>query len=231
MKPIVKVIQLGKLNYLDTFKVQTSLSCNILNYLKSNQSDLSLSKIVNSLILVEHQPVYTIGLRNKDYSEELQKKLIQKNAEFIQTDRGGLITFHGPGQLTAYPILYLGCFLKNKSVRAYVHLLEKCVVQTCQMILLNKSISTIEQYPGVWIDDERKIAAIGVNVKRYVTTHGLAINCNLDLSWFDDIIPCGIVGKQVTSLSAELGHNYSIQDLIPKFLDSFQNVFDCKLID
>lgn len=230
MKPVVKVIQLGKLNYLETFKIQSAISFAIINYLKSHQSCLDWSQIANTLILVEHNPVYTIGLRTKDYSDEFRKKLILKGAEFVTTNRGGLITFHGFGQLTAYPILYLGCFLKNKSVRHYVHLLEQSILETCQDIILTKSVSRIEEYPGIWIEGERKIAAIGINVKRYVTTHGFSINCNIDLSWFDDIIPCGIPGKKVTSVSSELGYNFSVQDMIPKYLNSFRKVFNCDLV-
>uniref|UniRef100_A0A8C1II11 lipoyl(octanoyl) transferase n=1 Tax=Cyprinus carpio TaxID=7962 RepID=A0A8C1II11_CYPCA len=109
--------------------------------------------------------------------------------------RGGLITFHGPGQLVCYPVLNLGCF--RKSVRWYVCELERTVIKTCGQFGIEASTSPDT---GVWAGDN-KICAIGIHCGRYITSHGLALNCNTDMSWFDNIVPCGIMGKGVTSLS------------------------------
>lgn len=167
----------------------------------------------NSLILVEHEPVYTVGIRSKqynnDYISQLKSELEERKlrADFVETNRGGLITFHGPGQLVAYPIFYLGDFtktIKNRSIKAYVNVLEATIIDTLAKVGL-KGAHTVQEYPGVWIDGgERKIAFIGVSCKRFVTMHGISINCNCDLSWFDHIVSCGIEDKLITSVRQEL---------------------------
>ncbi|XP_074595218.1 lipoyl(octanoyl) transferase 2 [Brevipalpus obovatus] len=232
MKPIVRVVNLGRISWKKAFNIQCEVKQNILNQLKNSSSEnSSANSIDNRLLLVEHDPVYTIGIRRKAYENEtLIDRLRNLGADFEETDRGGLITFHGPGQLTVYPILYLGNFFNNKSLRCYVHNLERVIIDACSNLLpKNLKISTIEELPGVWIDDQRKIAAIGVHGNRFVTTHGVAINCDVDLTWFDHIIPCGIEDKLVTSLTKELGKNFTIDQFTPIFLESFQKVFDCQL--
>lgn len=176
-------------------------------------TDYCLQRAGNSLILVEHDPVYTIGIRSKQYNDnyvsKLKKKLIENelDADFVQTNRGGLITFHGPGQLVAYPIIYLGDFRKtihNRSVKAYVKLLESTIIDTLSNVGL-EGAHTVREHPGVWLDGgDRKIAFVGISCSRYVTMHGISINCNCDLSWFDHIVSCGIEGKEVTSILEEL---------------------------
>lgn len=185
----------------------------------------------NSLILVEHEPVYTIGIRSKNYNDnyvsQLKSKLaeLELNADFVKTSRGGLITFHGPGQLVAYPIIYLGDFSKtiqNRSVKAYVKLLETTIIDTLASVGLDGA-HTVEEYPGVWLDGgERKIAFIGISCKRYVTMHGISINCDCDLSWFDHINSCGIENKAITSVHKELVYkrlNYAQSDGAMNSLD------------
>lgn len=167
--------------------------------------------IANSLLLVEHEPVYTVGIRaqmyDHDYVSRLQAKLAQRNleAEFFPTNRGGLITFHGPGQLVAYPIIQLGDFSSlNKSVKTYVERLELTIIDTLARVGVHGA-HTVREYPGVWLaGGERKIAFIGVTCKRHVTMHGIAINCDCDLSWFDHIVSCGIEDKLITSVQREL---------------------------
>lgn len=231
--PTLRVLNLGLKGYKDALKIQSRYHelCK-----SSKQSTGGLSKKpVNYLLLVEHKPVYTIGIRTGDYPESEEKRLRSLGADFVRTNRGGLITFHGPGQLTVYPIIDLQSFpfLKD-SVRCYVHALENTIINMCSGILntkqSEKNIAILEGYPGVWIDGQRKIAAIGIQVSERVTMHGVAINCNIDLSWFDKIVPCGIPGKGVTSLSTELSSDFTVGQAIPYFLESFRETFKCDLL-
>jgi len=158
-------------------------------------------RIGDRLLLVEHFPVYTIG-RGGDPSNMLAgpERLRELGAELIRIDRGGDVTYHGPGQIVAYPIVELKDAL---DLRRYVRSLEGAIIDTAAA--LGVRADRLEGHPGIWVDGERKLAAIGVRVKRGVTTHGLALNVNTDLRWFDEMIPCGIRGKGVTSLARELG--------------------------
>ena len=158
-------------------------------------------RIGDRLLLVEHFGVYTIG-RGGDASNMLAspERLRELGTELIRIDRGGDVTYHGPGQIVAYPIVELKDPL---DLRRYVQTLEAAVIDTAAT--LGVVAARLEGHPGIWVDGERKLAAIGVRVKRGVTTHGLALNVNTDLRWFDEMIPCGIRGKSVTSLARELG--------------------------
>ena len=158
-------------------------------------------RIGDRLLLVEHFPVYTLG-RGGNESNLLAspERLREIGAELIRVDRGGDITFHGPGQIVAYPIVELKDAL---DLRRYVRSLEAAVIDTAKAF--GVASAALSGLPGIWVDGERKLAAIGVRVKRGVTTHGLALNVNTDLRWFDEMIPCGIHGKGVTSLAREIG--------------------------
>ncbi|MEJ7803671.1 MAG: lipoyl(octanoyl) transferase LipB [Candidatus Limnocylindria bacterium] len=164
-------------------------------------------RIGDRLLLVEHFPVYTIG-RGGDASNMLAstERLREIGAELIRVDRGGDVTFHGPGQLVAYPIVEL---LDPLDLRRYVRILEAAVLDTAAVF--GVEATRFDGRPGIWIDDQRKLAAIGVRVKRGVTTHGLALNVNTDLKWFDEMIPCGIPGIEVTSLARELGSSVPME--------------------
>ncbi len=159
-------------------------------------------RIGDRLLLVEHFPVYTLG-RGGDESNLLATPahLREIGAELIRIDRGGDITFHGPGQLVAYPIVELRDPL---DLRRYVRTLEAAIIATAAAF--GVAGARLEGHPGIWVGGARKLAAIGGRVKRGVTTHGLALNVNTDLRWFDEMIPCGIPDKEVTSLQRELGH-------------------------
>ncbi len=159
-------------------------------------------RIGDRLILVEHFPVYTLG-RGGDDSNLLATpaRLREIGAELVRVDRGGDITFHGPGQIVAYPIVELKDAL---DLRRYVRTLEVAVIDTAKAF--GVASAPLTGLPGIWVEGERKLAAIGVRVKRGVTTHGLALNVNTDLRWFDEMIPCGIQSKGVTSLAREIGH-------------------------
>lgn len=150
--PVVFVQNLGKLSFSKALCEQKIARKSILNKIATKDFE----SIQNYLLFVEHDPVFTLGLRNKEYVKD-EDKLKNLGADFVVTDRGGLITFHGPGQLVAYPIVYLGSFSSEKSMRWYVRQLENTLIDTCsQFGLKAKTTSDV----GVWIDD-RKIAAIG----------------------------------------------------------------------
>lgn len=239
--PIVNLYKLGRLSYAKGLNFQQVL----FEKLKSQafqQSEADIFRQGNSLVLLEHEPVYTIGLRARQYDTDFEKKLLREldkhhlQADFCRTNRGGLITFHGPGQMVAYPILYLGDFqkIKNRSVKAYVGCLESTIIDTLDRVGLNGAHTTRE-YPGVWLDGgRRKIAFVGIACKRYVTMHGISINCDCDLRWFDHIVSCGIEEKAITSIhretqtrsqqaSADVGH------VSQAFCECFSRNFHCRL--
>lgn len=214
---LVKLLKLGQMRYDACFKLQ--------NYLSESLKTTTINDC-GYLIIVEHEPVYTVGIRQHDYDLLLVKKLINLGAEFKRTNRGGLITFLGPGQLIAYPILNLKYF--QPSVRWYVGNLESTILNLCKETYgLNAKTSPDT---GVWIGNY-KICAMGVRCSRYVTTHGLALNCNTDLSWFNHIVPCGLHGKGVTSLSSILEKEISVEDVLPHFFQHFSKSFACNLVD
>ncbi|XP_065137918.1 octanoyl-[acyl-carrier-protein]:protein N-octanoyltransferase LIPT2, mitochondrial [Paramisgurnus dabryanus] len=215
-KAAVRVVYLGRISYHNALKIQQH---HIQQHLDSSNNN------PNTLLLCEHEPVYTIGIRQKPYPPEEEQRLKNLGADFFRTNRGGLITFHGPGQLVCYPILNLGCF--KKSVRWYVCELERTVINTCSKFGIKASTSPDT---GVWVGNN-KICAIGIHCGRYITSHGLALNCNTDMSWFDNIVPCGLVGKGVTSLSRELGRDVPTEEAIPKLLEAFNEQFNCRLMD
>jgi lipoyl(octanoyl) transferase len=166
-------------------------------------------RIGDRLLLVEHFPVYTIG-RGGDEANMLAgpERLRELGAELIRIDRGGDITFHGPGQLVAYPIVELADPL---DLRRYVRTLEAAIIATVGRF--GVTAARLEGHPGIWVAGERKLAAIGVRVRRGVTTHGLALNVNTDLRWFAEMIPCGIRDKDVTTLAQEIGAPVAMEDV------------------
>jgi len=202
---------------MEALEIQNALARKHLDSLRQGL----VSTAPDTVILTEHSPVYTIGIRTAPYPETEAIKLRALGAEFIRTNRGGLITFHGPGQLVAYPIIYLGNY--KKSMRWYISKLEQTVITLCQYLGLPAETSP---HTGVWISD-RKVASIGVHGSKFVTTHGTAINCNVDPCWFSHIVPCGIPDKEVTSLSKELQRDFTVQEAIPLFLRAFGQNFDC----
>lgn len=166
------------------------------------------------VLMVEHKPVYTLGLHGREENLLLSPvSLAFRGAEFVKTDRGGDITYHGPGQITVYPILDLLRY--HLGVKDYVNLLEETVIRTIARYGIKGE--RIPGRTGVWIGkstpDERKISAIGVKCSRYVSMHGVALNVGSDLSAFEFIVPCGIADKGVTSISRECGREVSLDDV------------------
>lgn len=214
-QPLVHILRTGKISYGHGLRLQNHITAQF----KVNENAR------NILILTEHEPVYTIGIRTKDYTIDDEQHLRSIGAEFYKTNRGGLITFHGPGQLVAYPIVNLKQF--QPSMRWYICHLEKTIIDMCRQFGLTARTTTDT---GVWIG-ERKVCAIGVHGSRYVTSHGLALNCDVDLNWFEHIVPCGLVGKKATSLSHEMHRTIAIDETEPVFLSSFARTFNCNLAE
>jgi lipoyl(octanoyl) transferase len=186
---VLTIDRLGTVAYTPAWELQEELA-----------EQRRARRIGDRLLLLEHFPVYTLG-RGGDESNLLASaaRLREIGAEFVRIDRGGDITFHGPGQLVAYPIVELRDPL---DLRRYVRILESAIIAT--VAALGVEADRVDGSAGVWVDGERKLAAIGVRVRRGVTTHGLALNVNTDLRWFDEMVPCGIRDKEVTSLAREL---------------------------
>ena len=201
---LTKVQDLKRKNYQDTLKIQESLREQVL----SNPSH-------EYLILVEHEHVYTLG-KNANSSN-----ILNKACDIIQTDRGGDVTYHGPGQLVAYPIINLK---KRKiGVKSYVKMIEQLISNTLMYYGLETHVPIKET--GVWVED-KKIASIGIHVSRGVTMHGLAINVNTDLSYFDNIISCGIEGVKMTTIDKELGKKIAMNDIKKQLISNFNKIFN-----
>ncbi|MDQ1689267.1 MAG: lipoyl(octanoyl) transferase [Frankiaceae bacterium] len=169
-------------------------------------------EIGDTVLLLEHAPVYTAGKR----TEAWERPVGDAGAPVVDVDRGGKITWHGPGQLTGYPIVRLPG--ESVDVVAYVRSVEAALIAVCAD--LGIAAGRVEGRSGVWLPatdrlPERKVGAIGIRVARGVAMHGFALNCNCDMSWFDRIVPCGIVDAGVTSLSRELGRDVTVDEVVP----------------
>ena len=181
-----------------------------------------------TLLLVEHEPVYTLGKNGKNENLLIPQAYLESlGASFFHIDRGGDITFHGPGQLVGYPILDLDRL--GIGLRDYIHALEEAAIRTVAHYGI--VAGRIEGASGVWLDAEsprpRKICAIGVRSSRYVTMHGFALNVSTDLAWFDRIHPCGFVDRGVTSIEKETGREVpmeEVKNLITNYLSEILNV-------
>ena len=198
---------------------------------KAIQNKKNQIPVQNKFIFCEHLPVITIG-KNGQFSNLLfsKQKLQEKGIELYQVDRGGDVTYHGPGQIVAYPILDLEVF--HLGLKEYIFLLEEGIIQT--LAFYGMKGERLENASGVWLDVNqpekiRKIAAIGVRSSRYITMHGFALNVNTDLSHFKYINPCGFVDKGVTSMEKELGSAIEIKKIKDQLMKIYQELFDKKL--
>ena len=193
---------------------------------KQTLQELPDTTLPDQLLLVEHPHVYTLG-KSGDKAHLLKglAELAAIDAEFVEIDRGGDITYHGPGQLVAYPILDLDRHFTD--IHKYLRELEEVVILVCAEYGI--TAGRIEGLTGVWIGDQ-KICAFGIRSSRWVTMHGLALNVNSDLSYFGHIIPCGIEDKQVTSLQALLGREVSIAEVKEHLVRHFCERFDMRAI-
>jgi len=223
----VGIQDLGLKDYKETWDYQERLFREVIDIKIRNRREDAGLETPNHLLFVEHPHVYTLG-KSGDYGNLLvdEKELEKRGATFYKINRGGDITYHGPGQIVGYPILDLDNFFTD--IHKYLRFLEEMVILTLAEYGLQGERS--EGETGVWLDVgtpfARKICAMGVRASRWVTMHGFALNVNTNLGYFDLMIPCGIKGKAVTSLSAELGNSdIPMGEVKQKLLKHFGNLF------
>jgi len=196
----------GRVEYQDAWDRQETLFAEVIAQKSANRVNGTTTPTANYLVFTEHPHVYTLGKSGKPENLLLDETgLVEKQAAFYKINRGGDITYHGPGQIVGYPILDLDNFFTD--IHVYLRTLEEAVIRT----LADYGIAAgrYPGYTGVWLDADndraRKICALGVRASRWVTMHGFAFNVNADLAYFDHIVPCGIDDKDVTSMQRELG--------------------------
>ena len=232
MNKIVIVKDLGFKDYKETWVFQEEIFQQIVDIKSSNRKNDTQVQTPNYFFYVEHPHVYTLGksghLKNLLLNE---KQLEEKGATFYKINRGGDITYHGPGQIVGYPILDLENFFTD--IHKYLRLLEEAIILTLAEYNIKGARS--EGETGVWLDVgtpfARKICALGVRASRWVTMHGFALNVNANLGYFDNIIPCGIRGKGVASLQVELGVDKVDEDAVKaKITKHFAALFEAELI-
>ena len=223
---------LGLLDYQKAVEYQTKIFNKIIDQKLKNRKSVNKEITQNHLIFVEHPNVYTLG-KSGDINNLLLSKedLEKKEIQFFNTNRGGDITCHGPGQIVCYPILDLDNFFSD--IHKYLRYLEEVVIQTLNEFGIKSERSPDET--GVWIEPKqisaRKICAMGVKASRWVTMHGFALNVDNDLSYFENIIPCGISNKSVTSITNEIANQVEKYDVKEKIIKNFENIFSAKLIN
>ena len=202
----LQVQDLGLCSYKEVWDLQ-----------KNIHAERIAGKDQDTLLLVEHTPVYTFG-KNAEKNHLLQH--YPKNVQIYHIERGGEITFHGPGQLVGYPILDLNNY--KKSISWYMRSLEQVIIDTLNLYGLEAIRK--DGLTGVWIGDE-KIAALGVRISRWVTMHGFALNVNTDLNYYDGIIPCGILEYGVTSMEKLFNYKINMDDMKKNLISCFRNIF------
>ena len=230
--PKVVFQDLGLIDYKEAWDYQEKRFNEILDVKKNNRKENRQDPTLSYLLFCEHPHVYTLGksgdennlLVNEDY-------LKSRGATFYKINRGGDITYHGPGQIVGYPILDLDHFFTD--IHKYLRYLEEAVILTLADYGIKSTRSDGET--GVWLDvgseHARKICALGVRSSRWVTMHGFAFNVNCDLSYFGNIIPCGIVDKSVTSMQKELGKEVDMQEVQQKLKGHLKMLFDFQYVN
>jgi len=220
---VTNVLYLGRVAYATALELQRTL-----------QKMRKDGRIENTLLLLEHPPVITLG-RNAKLANVIAPPefLARRGVELFEIDRGGDVTFHGPGQLVAYPIVDLRSFEPKVGAVEYVRRLEEVLIRTCSDDGIGAQ--RIKGLTGVWTyalpkRPEAKIAAIGVHISRGVTTHGFALNVTTDLDFFSLIVPCGIVGRPVTSMQRELGKTLTLEDVATAASRNFGRVFNTQML-
>lgn len=227
----IQLLDLGNKDYKETWEYQEELFKKIVDLKILNRNATAPIPTPNFFLYVTHPHVYTLG-KSGDVSNLLlsEKQLTEKGATFYKINRGGDITYHGPGQIVGYPILDLENFFTD--IHKYLRFLEEAIILTLAEYGLKTERSPGET--GVWFDVgtpfARKICAMGVRASRWVTMHGFALNVNADLGYFDNIIPCGIRGKAVTSMHVELGREVNEEEVKEKILKHFSELFESSFI-
>jgi lipoyl(octanoyl) transferase len=228
----VQFLDLGLSEYGETWERQELLMNGIIERKLLNQRlpESERTGTPGYLLFVEHPPVYTLGKSGEVNNLLLSSsQLAEKQVSFYKTNRGGDITFHGPGQLVGYPILDLENF--GMGLRQYIYSIEEVII--CTLDNFGISATRDSEATGVWLDagqpNARKICAIGVKSSRHVTMHGFALNVNTDLDYFRYINPCGLIDKGVTSIANELGGIVDFDEVKKKVLSGFSSIFDVKV--
>ena len=230
--PNVVFEDLGLIDYKEAWDYQEKLFNEILDVKKNNRKKNIQDPSLSYLVFCEHPHVYTLG-KSGDENNLLVNEayLNSKGATFYKINRGGDITYHGPGQIVGYPILDLDNFFTD--IHKYLRYLEEAVILTLADYGIESTRSDGET--GVWLDvggeKARKICALGVRSSRWVTMHGFAFNVNCDLSYFGNIIPCGIVDKSVTSMQKELGKEVDMQEVQQRLKGHLESLFDFNFIN
>ena len=232
MNKKVQVQDLGVRDYKETWEYQESIFKSIVDATIKNRREDANLETENYFLFVEHPHVYTLG-KSGSFDNMLlnEEQLAVNGATFYKINRGGDITYHGPGQIVGYPILDLENFFTD--IHKYLRLLEEAIILTLAEYGLESGRS--EGETGVWLGVgtpfARKICAMGVRASRWVTMHGFALNVNADLGYFDNIIPCGIRGKAVTSLNVELSvDKVDVEEVKQKILIHFSSLFEADLV-
>lgn len=227
-------IHLGLIDYQQAWDYQASLFSKILEVKKANR-DLPVEQQVateNFLLFCEHPHVFTLGKSGDEANLKIEKENLHTiQASYVHTNRGGDITYHGPGQIVGYPVIDLENFFTD--IHQYMRLLEEAVIQT--LAEFGISAGRIPGLTGVWldVDDEtraRKICALGVKTSRWVAMHGLAFNVNVDLNYFNYIVPCGIDDKAVTSMELELGKKQDMKAVEEILKTKLAHLFKMELV-
>ena len=226
----ILVRDIGKLSFSDAWQYQEKIFKKIIDQKVQNRSLNEKIETKNILILTEHNHVYTIG-KSGDISNLLidKKELIKREIEFFKINRGGDITYHGPGQIMGYPIFDLDNFFTD--INLYLRKLEQVIINTLKSYSLKGF--TIKGETGVWVKDNnglsKKICAFGIRASRWVTMHGLCLNVDPDLSFFDHIIPCGIQNKGITSLKQLKKGDIDINEVKSRLVENFKLVFNAEI--
>ena len=226
-KSEVIIHRLGLIDYKQAWDYQENIFKEIVDLKIKNRNEATNILPQNHLVFCEHPNVYTLGKSGKEDHLLLDKKgLLDNDVSFYKINRGGDITYHGPGQLVVYPIFDLEQFFTD--IHKYMRLLEEAVIITLQEYGI--IAQRMDGQTGVWLGvgsiQARKICAMGVKSSRWVTMHGLGFNVNSDLRYFDHIIPCGISDKSVTSMANELGEKVDMKELSNKLLVNMSNLFE-----
>ena len=229
----VTFLQLGSIDYQEAWDYQEKLFAQIVDLKIANRKAVPGQEQAtpNYLLFCQHPHVYTLGKSGSEHNLLINDAgLQQQQASFYKINRGGDITYHGPGQVVAYPIFDLDNFFTD--IHQYLRFLEEAVIRTLAQYGL--AAGRIAGLTGVWLDHEqqlrpRKICALGVKCSRWVTMHGLAFNVNTDLEYFKHIVPCGISDKAVTSLKQELGYEVPLAEVEEKLLGHLAQLFEARI--
>ena len=230
--PTAHFQDLGRIDYQEAWDLQEQLHKKQVQQKIANRKESLAVPIENRLLFCEHPHVYTLGKSGEFENLKMPLNELESiQAKYYHTNRGGDITYHGPGQIVAYPILDLEQLFTD--LHQYLRCLEEAVILTLAEFQIDAG--RYEGYTGVWLDADnekaRKICAIGVKVSRWITLHGLAFNVNTDLSYFNHIVPCAIEDKAVTSLQKELGKEIDIEQVKAILKVNLANVFDIDYIE